>query len=74
MDYKRQLSIAIWSEAVGGLLMALASLVLGLTDVVPLGRVDRVLAIFLGAGALACFLLIPWTYFVRPPGAPRTGI
>lgn len=71
MDYKRQLTIAIWSEVVGGLLMALASLVLGLTDLVPLGRVDHVLAIFLGAGAVACFLMVPWTYFVRPPGATR---
>ena len=52
--------------------MALVSLGLGLTRLVPLpGRVDLVLAIFLGAGAIACFLGALWTFYVRQPSEPR---
>ncbi len=50
--------------------MALVSLVLGLTHLVPLpGSVDLVVALFLGAGAIGCFLGALLTYFLpRPPG------
>ena len=52
--------------------MALVSLGLGLTRLVPLpGRVDLVLAIFLGAGAIGCFIGALWTFYLRPRGASR---
>ncbi len=72
MDIERQRRFAIRAQVVGGLLMAQVSLGLGLTRLVPLpGRVDLVLAIFLGAGAIACFLGALWTFYVRPPDEPR---
>jgi len=72
MDIEQQRRFAIRAQVVGGLLMALVSLGLGLTRLVPLpGRVDLVLAIFLGAGAIGCFLGALWTFYLRPPGASR---
>jgi hypothetical protein len=65
MDIGRARRFAVLAELVGGLLMALVSLGLALTKVVPLpGRVDLVLALFLGAGAIGCFLAALWTFFL----------
>jgi len=72
MDIEQQRRLAIRAQVVVGLLMALVSLGLGLTRLVPLpGRVDLVLATFLGTGAIACLVGALWTFYVRPPGASR---
>jgi len=72
MDIERQRRFAIRAQVAGGSAMALASLVLGLTHLVLLpGRVDLVLALFLAAGAIGCFLGALWTFFVLPPSASR---
>jgi hypothetical protein len=72
MDIDPGRKFAILVEVVGGLVMALVSLGLGLTRLVPLpGRVDLVLALFLGAGAIGCFLGALWTFLLPRPAAKR---
>ncbi len=72
MDIERARQFAILVEVVAGLLMALVSLGLGLTRLVPLpGRVDLVLAFFFGAGAIGCFLGALWTFFLPRPAGTR---
>lgn len=72
MDFERARRSAIRAELIGGLLMGLVSLGLGLTRIVPLpGRVDLVLALFFGAGAVACFLGALWTLYLPRPSTTR---
>ena len=71
MDIDRWRRNAILTEVIGGVLMALVAIVLALTHLVPLpGRVDLVLALFLAAGAIGCFLGAVWTLFL--PRLPRS--
>ena len=71
VDIDRWRRNAILTEVIGGVLMMLVAFVLALTRLVPLpGRVDLVLALFLGAGATGCFLGAGWTFFL--PRLPRS--